>query len=217
MFVLHRRRPFVRRQTIGPRRSHVVNTCGLILLLQVASCTYWQPPVEGPVPFNFHVVEAGQVYRSAQPTAEALANVIGQLGIRTILNLRGPNPQDDWYLAEQAVAEANGVTLIDVRMSANSLPSGEVVAQIVDALENADYPMLIHCKGGADRSGAVSAIYRMHILGHDRADALTELSPLKLHFRWDTPCMDLLAEIYEPTPEWLEEYSATYMDLVCVP
>ena len=199
----------------GPRTAR--KACLLILLVATASCSDRPPPVEGPTLFNFHVVEEGRVYRSAQPTPHALANVIGQLGIRSILNLRGPNPQHDWYLDTKEIAESLGVTLIDVRMSAQSLPSPDTLAQIQDAFENAEYPMLIHCKAGADRTGAVSALYRIHVLGHDRADALFELSPLMLHFRWSTPCMDLLAEIYEPTPEWLDEYGNTYQDLVCVP
>jgi protein tyrosine/serine phosphatase len=203
--------------TVFSMRGHACLACLAILLVASASCSDRPPPVEGPTLFNFHVVEEGRVYRSAQPEPHALANVIGQLGIRSILNLRGPNPQHDWYLAEQEIAESLGVNLIDVRMSAQSLPSGDILAQIQDAFETADYPMLIHCKAGADRTGAVSALYRMHVLGHDRSDAMFELSPLMLHFRWSTPCMDLLAEIYEPTPEWLEEYSRTYQDLVCVP
>jgi len=143
--------------------------------------------------------------------------VVQQLGIKTILNLRGPNEDAPWYRAEREVAEALGVTLCDQRMSAQTLPSGQRLAEILDILKNGEYPMLVHCQGGADRTGAISAIYRMYILGHDRADALTELSPCMLHFRWYAPCMDLLAELFEPTDEWLAEYDATYQDLTCEP
>src|ERR1700744_3962889 len=48
---------------------------------------------------NFHVVGAGKVYRSAQLDRESLLRVIQQCEIKSILNLRGPGPED-WYNAE---------------------------------------------------------------------------------------------------------------------
>ena len=170
-----------------------------------------------PLPFNFHVVDEGRAYRSAQPTADQLANVIEEFGIRTVVNLRGVNPGEPWYDAEAAVCEVLGVTLADHAMSARSLPSAEVLEAITNTLLTADYPILIHCQAGADRAGAISAIYRMLILGHDRADALAELSPAYFHFRRFTPCMDTLAEWYEPGPEWLAEYAAVVDEIVCAP
>jgi protein tyrosine/serine phosphatase len=155
------------------------------------------------------------LYRSAQPYQAALENVIGQLGIRTVVNLRGPNPGEYWYDVERQTCEAMGVTLVDHAMSAHSLPSGELLGAVIDTLLNAEYPILIHCQGGADRTGAVSAIYRMLVLGHDRASALEALSPLKLHFREYAPCMDTLAEMYEPRPEWLAQYTATSDQIAC--
>ena len=50
---------------------------------------------------NFGVVDAGQVYRSAQPMGE-LASVIAANKIRTVLNLRGGSEADPWYAAEVA-------------------------------------------------------------------------------------------------------------------
>jgi len=189
----------------------------LASLLLVGSCPCAPPIVAGESLANFHVLDPGRAYRSAQPDPAGLENVISQLGIKTVLNLRGPNPGKPWYDAEAQVCEAMNVTLADHPMSSSHLPSGELLSAIIDTLLTADYPLLIHCAGGADRSGAVSAIYRMLILGHDRRDALTELSPLYFHFRGATPCMDTLAEWYEPTPEWLTEYAATVEEITCTP
>lgn len=197
-------------------RTSLVVVC-IALLVSGISCANDVPDIDGATLFNFHIVEDGQFYRSAQPTPDALANVLGQLGIRTILNLRGENEGESWYDQEREIADMMGVTLEDQPMSSQSLPSGERLAEILDILENGQYPILVHCQGGADRTGAISAIYRMHILGHDRTDALTELSPLTLHFRAYAPCMDLLAEIFESTPEWLQKYAQTYTQLTCQP
>ena len=189
----------------------------LASLLLVGSCPCAPPIVTGASLANFHVLDAGRAYRSAQPDPIGLENVISQLGIKTVLNLRGPNPGEPWYDAEAQVCEAMNVTLADHPMSASHLPSGELLSAIVHTLQRAEYPLLIHCAGGADRSGAIAAIYRMLILGHDKSDALSELSPMYLHFRESKPCMDTLAERYEPTPEWLAEYAATVAEMTCTP
>lgn len=40
---------------------------------------------------NFHEVVAGQLYRSNQPSNEELVRYTKDHGIKTVINLRGPN------------------------------------------------------------------------------------------------------------------------------
>jgi protein tyrosine phosphatase (PTP) superfamily phosphohydrolase (DUF442 family) len=164
---------------------------------------------------NFGVIEEGVAYRSAQPDPEDLAAAVEVYGLRTVINLRGANPGDAWYDAEAGVCAELGITLVDHPMSARSLPAPDLLAAVIQTLETAEPPVLIHCQAGADRTGAVAAIYRMLIMGHDKADALSELTPQHLHFRAFTPCMDALAEMYEPAPAWLDEYAARFDELDC--
>ena len=197
-----------------------IRLLAVVLLLPLASCSPGDPlyPFYGlPLPFNFHEIEPGQAYRSAQPTGEQLAAVIETHGIRTVVNLRGENEGELWYDDEASVCQAMGVTLANHAISANSLPYAERMVDITDTLLTADYPILIHCESGADRTGAISAIYRMLVLGHDKADALAELSPVFFHLRQFTPCMDTLAEWYEPDPDWLAEYAANVDQTPCIP
>jgi protein tyrosine/serine phosphatase len=167
------------------------------------------------LPFNFHELDPGKAYRSAQPTAKELENVINLLGIRTVVNLRGPNPGDDWYDSEVEVCGRMGVTLSDQRMSEQSLPDPDRLREITDVLRTAEYPILVHCMGGAGRTGVVAVIYRMLIAGDDRDAALEQLSPAFLHFRFITPCVDTFAELYEPTDDWLATYAETFDQLTC--
>ena len=188
-----------------------------ILVLFLCSCIdsplwFWDEPL-----FNFHTIDPGRAYRSAQPDGAGLQSVIERYGIKTVLNLRGDHPGEDWYDTEAQVCAANGVALISYAMSAGSLPSGAMLAGIINTLETAEYPILIHCSGGADRTGAISAIYRELIRGDSKADALNELSPVYLHFREKYPCMDTLAEIYQPGEAWMEQYTATVDQITCVP
>ncbi|MHB0954479.1 MAG: hypothetical protein ACYC10_21510 [Allorhizobium sp.] len=46
---------------------------------------------------NFHPVIAGEVYRSAQPSGDAIARYAREQGIQSIINLRGPNPGRAWH------------------------------------------------------------------------------------------------------------------------
>ena len=171
------------------------------------------------LPGNFHTLEADKTYRSAQPTAPQLRTAIERLGIKTVVNLRGPNAGKPWYDAEADVCREMNVTLRDHRLSANRLPSAEEIAGVVQTLETLepqDYPILIHCRGGADRSGMVSALYRIEIQGKSKAEAMAELDLKYLHFNAFTPCMDKFVEIYESGPDWLAEYGDTMDEISCI-
>jgi len=199
--------------TPGHRAPILDNRCvicswfSLLLLLSAwaggVGCTQGMPTLPGMLPFNFHVIEAGRAYRSAQPTAEGLQAAIEQLGLATVINLRGENPGQPWWERERAVCEAAGVALVNIRMSAHELPSPEVLLSLYDTFIEAEYPVLIHCQAGADRTGAAAAIWRMVVLGDSRAEAAAELSPFYFHFEEYAPAMDLLVEIFEPDREWI--------------
>jgi protein tyrosine/serine phosphatase len=184
----------------------VLSLTALLLWMLVGSCERAEFRRIEDLPGNFHVVDMGRMYRSAQPNERELETAIEGLGIRTVLNLRGPNIGSGWYDAERRVCEARGVRLIDVPMNASTLPSAETAGQILSYLQNLSYPVLVHCTGGSDRTGAVCALYRMSILGDDKSSSLAELSADYLHFRNLTPCMDRLAESFENRADWINQY-----------
>lgn len=152
---------------------------------------------------NFRSVEEGRAYRSAQLDATSLNLVFDEYGIRTIINLRGENEQDAWYRNERAAAEKAGVTLVDIRMSAGQFPSRDALLLLYDTFQTAEYPILIHCQSGADRTGAASAIWRMVVRGDPRAAARAELSLVYGHFEARHPEMDQLVEMFQPDRDWI--------------
>jgi protein tyrosine phosphatase (PTP) superfamily phosphohydrolase (DUF442 family) len=210
------RRQAVRRLRLGMIVAlGAVGALGVSLGVILPACIGDDPLIELPLPPNLHAVEPGRVYRSAQPTGGQLEAVVQKYGIRTVVNLRGLNTGKHWYDEEEEACRSLGVTLVNHAMSAKSLPSPELLGQVVETLKTADYPILMHCSGGADRTGAVAAIYRMMVLGEEKADAIRELSEDYLHFRWYAPCMDRLAELYEPEPDWIDSYAARYEQIDC--
>jgi protein tyrosine/serine phosphatase len=108
---------------------------------------------------NLHTVIAGQLYRSAQPSVQQIADYHKRFGIRTIVNLRGEQRKADWYQEEIATAKELGISHIDFRMSASRQLSQSEVDQLLQLLKSAEKPVLIHCQAGADRSGLVAALY----------------------------------------------------------
>ncbi|WP_448953930.1 phosphatase domain-containing protein [Labrys neptuniae] len=131
---------------------------------------------------NFHSVVAGELYRSAQPTPGQLERYVRQEGIRTVINLRGPNAGTPWYDAEIAKSAELGVTHVNFAMSATRELSGTQAEALVQLLRNAEKPILIHCEGGADRSGLAAALYLAAIKKTSEAEAESQMSLRFGHF-----------------------------------
>lgn len=131
---------------------------------------------------NFHAVVPGEVYRSAQPSATELARYHANFGIRSVINLRGSNPEQSWYRDELAVTKKLGIAMIDVPMSAKRLLPPDKTRELIHQLEVAPKPVLIHCSGGADRTGLASALYLAAIAKAPEAIAEGQLSVLYGHF-----------------------------------
>lgn len=112
---------------------------------------------------NFHEVVPEKVYRSAQPEPEQLRGWIDKYEIRTILNLRGDAGRETQD--EQIVADQTGVTMLTVELSAYRLPTRKALLEVIEILETAEPPILLHCRQGMDRSGTVSALAAMLIGG----------------------------------------------------
>lgn len=131
---------------------------------------------------NFNTVIAGEVYRSAQPTAAAFSTDVKKHGIRSIINLRGENAGEPWYDEEIETSTDLGVKHYDFQMSAGLILTQEKAEQLIHLMANAEKPLLIHCKAGADRSGLASALYLAAIAKTGKAAAEGQLSLRYGHF-----------------------------------
>lgn len=125
---------------------------------------------------NFRAVVEGQAYRSGQMGADQLARTIERYGIKSILNLRGENPTTSWYQAEIEMSKKLNVVHYDRSLSSGEDMTLEQMDDLVVLLRQAPKPALIHCLGGADRSGLVSALYRLAINDQEPKEADDELS-----------------------------------------
>lgn len=122
------------------------------------------------------------VWRSNHPTFRRLARMRDQLGLRTVLNLRGDGP-DPRFLFEREACEALGLRLRSVALSARRPPRREELLALLDAFGEVERPVLLHCKSGADRTGFAAAAWLL-VAGDDPAVARRQLSWRFLHRPW---------------------------------
>lgn len=131
---------------------------------------------------NFHTVVAGSVYRSAQPSRTDIETYQKQLGIRSVVNLRGVNPDAQWYRDEVDATKSLGIELINFAMSAKHRMPLDRARELIQVLSHAPKPMLIHCNSGADRTGFAASLYLAGVAKIPEEEAEGQLSILYGHF-----------------------------------
>ena len=129
---------------------------------------------------NLHHIGGGMV-RANQPSPEHLKKFADQ-GVKTILNLRGPSPKG-YYLLEKEACEALGLTLIDYRVFSRDTPKIEAIHDLKRIYAEMEYPAVMHCKSGADRTGLAGVLYKHFQMGLPISEALEQLRLRYLHVR----------------------------------
>ncbi len=173
--------PTARRRSRVPRAIKATGIALLVFVLS-AGAFFGSLQLDG----NIHVVEPGQLVRSAQLSKSGFARVIRNDDIKSIVNLRGAHPGAGWYDNEMAVSDSLGVKHYDYGISAERMVTPGQIDQILALLRAAPKPVLIHCQGGADRSGLVAALYEAEIVGRSSAVADQQLSLRYGHFPYLT-------------------------------
>ena len=131
---------------------------------------------------NFHAVLDGELYRSGQMVDGELSDYTAKVGLKSVLNLRGAAPGQDWYQAELADSARLGLEHADYSLSASQEVTDKQAADLIALMRRLPKPLLIHCKYGSDRSGLISALYLAAIAGEDEETSERQLSIYYGHF-----------------------------------
>ena len=180
------------------RTSFVLSLLLLPTLLQ--SCSV--------VRSNLQTVEPGQFYRSGQMAGFKIDAVANRFDIKTMINLRGEQPDESWYRSEIAACERNDVQHYDLQWSMRKIPPPDSLIQLIELIKAEPRPILVHCQGGVHRAAIASAVYRL--LRGDTVDEAREELGL---FFMDAPIGELL-DLYDeskPFEQWVrEDYPTIY-------
>ncbi|HBX49465.1 MAG: hypothetical protein A2275_16695 [Bacteroidetes bacterium RIFOXYA12_FULL_35_11] len=106
------------------------------------------------------------VHRSEQPSKNTFKK-LEEAGIKSVLNFR-------LYHTDNDEAKNTKIDLYHIRMDASKIKDDEVI-EALKIMKKAKKPILIHCKHGADRTGVMSAMYRIIEQGWTKQEALDEL------------------------------------------
>ena len=130
----------------------------------------WPALAQSPRVANFGEVDAGVMYRGAQPSRAGLLD-LKKAGIRTVVDLRGYRAR-----GERRAVEALGMRFVGFPLSGLRAPTGAEIDQVMEILDAAPKPVFVHCWHGEDRTGTVIACWRIRRDGWTRARALSEAS-----------------------------------------
>ena len=146
---------------------------------------------------NLHTTIPNEVYRSGQPSSVELKHWIEELSLRSVINLRGERISS-WFKKEQAVTEAHGVDLYNIPLGNGEMPPLKALRQLINLLDTAKRPILLHCAFGIERSGLASAVALL-LAGEDITEARKQFA---FHYGF-VPFWDDHPKVLDDYEHWL--------------
>ncbi len=132
----------------------------LVLLLSSWNVFGAKLPVTNGVP-NLHKL-TDSIYRGGRANEEGIA-YLASLGTKTIINFEFDEAAIKW---ERAEAKKYGIKYISRPMQYKVAPTDAEIDKILGMMQDPkNYPLYIHCRHGKDRTGIVSAIFNVEVLG----------------------------------------------------
>ncbi len=124
----------------------------------------WASKIIGSDLENFYRIDKN-VFRSEQPDEKSFFQ-IEKFGIKEALNLRQHHTDKD-------DAEETQLILHHIKINTGKISSSQIL-EALQKIKNAKGPILIHCWHGSDRTGVISAAYRIIFQSWSKAQAIDE-------------------------------------------
>ncbi|WP_422923545.1 tyrosine-protein phosphatase [Singulisphaera sp. PoT] len=135
-------------------------------------------------------------------SSSLLGKTVRQHRIKTVLNLRGANPKDSWYRAERSATLKAGATQVDVHMASDLWLARDEAKTLLEVLDTCEYPLMVHCQWGAERTGLVTAMIELLRPGGTLESARRQFSAYYMYL----PMGDgiVMAQHLESYARWLK-------------
>jgi protein tyrosine/serine phosphatase len=138
---------------------------------------------------------SSQVWRSSQPAPRDI-RALARRGVKTIVNLRGDRDCGSYRLETQACRKY-GIRLVNFTVKSRAAPAKRTFHEAKALFDSIEYPMMLHCKSGADRAGLMSVLYMILKEGVPVEQAKRQLSLRFGHIRQaDTGVLDFVFDSY---------------------
>ena len=139
---------------------------------------YWVYGEVGESPYpqfpkNFHKVNEN-LYRSGQPDEDEFKSLYSFNGIRSVLNLRENNSDQDEIAYINKRWEKPDIKLYEIPLDTGKITEQDLY-NILTVIRDAPKPLLIHCWHGSDRTGCAVAASRIVFENWTEEEAIAEL------------------------------------------
>ena len=119
------------------------------------------------------------LYRGAQPTSDGFKS-LHTMGVGIVVDFR-EKPTE--VTTEKREVESLGMKSVDIPWSASQKPSSAQIVEFLDLVRaNPNTKIFVHCRRGADRTGAMIAAYRVAVEHKSAAEAVSEMH--QYHYDW---------------------------------
>jgi len=127
-------------------------------------------------PNLFKVTE--DLYRGAQPGRAGFGE-LEKLGVRTVVNLRDTH-------SDRPAIDGTRLDYVPIPMEAWDPELDQMRQFLTVATDPNRLPVFVHCRHGADRTGAMVAVYRIVVQGWTKQQAIDEMTkgPYGFHPIW---------------------------------
>ncbi len=138
---------------------------------------------------NFHKVDK-QLYRGGVLKTEQDILNLKKIDIRTVINLEWGGvfrKASNEIKKEQEWCQKADIKFIHIPLFPTKAPKKNDVDKILALIETNDKPIYIHCRHGVDRTGFITAMYRIKYEQWTAARAYSEMINLGFHhyfFYW---------------------------------
>lgn len=157
------------------RRFWTLGSMFLALAVCGAIAFGWRHSV---LPKRWGVIEEDLVYRSGQLSRNLVRHMLQRHGIRTIVDLTTPDAAHPDKAAQREAARDLGIDIVSLPLSGDGrgdiMRYAEAIAVVSNAVKSGT-PVLLHCSAGAQRTGGITACYRMLVQGWSVEQALAEM------------------------------------------
>ena len=155
------------------KKTNIYSLICYFLLILLVGCSNAGVSPYPKLPKNFHQVNEN-LFRSGQPDDDEFESLRTCNGIRSVLNLRENNSDQEAVAKISKMWGGPIVKLYEIPLDTEKITEQDLY-KILTVIRDAPKPLLIHCWHGSDRTGCAVAASRIVFENWTVEDAIAEL------------------------------------------